>query len=127
MEVVVKEQAAPAAVEMPKAEPEDRGPINQINDTHKMYLVNFFELEGQALGKTTTDRLVAINDYLAETVKTDAEYLNQLKQLRLKLGSPRLGETMLGKIYSYLKLINQRSDLDQQLMEAETNEARNSF
>lgn len=51
-------------------------------------------------------------DYIFNNLKGDGrevnlgEVLNQLRQIEIKLGATRLGETRLGKIYNYLRSVD---------------------
>ena len=99
---------------------EEVAPINDkgMLTFHKIHLLETFELK-EPIDKKIGDQLIIIHEYLIERGATEAEYIHQLREIRLRLGTPNLGQTLHANVYAYVRLLGQKELLDKAIGELE--------
>lgn len=103
------------AIEMTEDGIEVRSPGLQ-EDTS---LVELLPLQGMLgindAGARQRTQMKDVWDFFSKDAQGVGDALFKIKQTEMKMSPPRLGESRLGKLHSYVKTKSQLSDLEQQL------------
>jgi hypothetical protein len=76
-------------------------------------ILRFFNVDLSDIPRKDRDQLAAISKWALKDAETLGQGMKRLRDLEIKLGSPRLDETRAGRLYNWVKLQYQIDDLRQ--------------
>ena len=97
-------------------------PESSISNSSESMLVDpilkgFFRINENELSQKDRSRLDEINDFLGDD--SDFDKLGVLKDIRYKLGSPRLGTSEIDHIHRYVRIKNSIKQKEAELLSME--------
>ncbi len=76
-------------------------------DIYKYFNVDFFDASDRHIDEMKTVTEFALNN----SNKRPGDMIQKLQELEVRLGAPRIGETMLNKMYNWIEIRNVMSDM----------------
>lgn len=92
-------------------------PMGSIITPIDPILKGFFRVDESSLTNKQREKIEEISDYLGEI--SDLEKIQILKDIRYKLGSPRLGISEADNIHKYIKIKNSIKEKESELLSME--------